>query len=174
MTEADQIIDLVLEAEDDETIKDILGPDYQEPLETEVTGEVYRQDRWADVEIGNKHFCVSYLTPVAVSDGGRVIRTDKNWSTSTIRHIKKWMEHIGFDVSRTPWPEVQRRFPETMPQQKLIELFRTEALRVKWTKRQAKTAAAVPYNKIVTGLRSDRDQRVELDPEHTPKRPWED
>jgi hypothetical protein len=175
MTEADKIVALVLEADEEgETIKDILGPEYQEPLPAEPSEKgVYRHDRWADVQVGDQHFCISYLTPVAYYSGSEVVRTEKQWSTSTVNHIKKWLDHIGFDVGRDNWQEVQRRFPKTMPQQALVELFKKESMRVKWTKREAKTMGAVPYNKIRTGLKSDREHRVELDPYHEPRREWE-
>jgi hypothetical protein len=174
MTECDKIVTLILEADEDETIKDILGPEYQEPLPQPAQGEVFRHDRWADVVVGDRHYCVSYLTPVAFYDpGSGVVRTERNWSTSTIRHIKMWLDHVGFDVSHEKWPEVQARFPKTMPQEQLVERFKQDALRVKWTKRQARKLDNLPYNKIRTGLRGGREDRVDVNPYHEPPKEWD-
>jgi hypothetical protein len=172
MTEHEKVVALVLEADDDETIKDILGPDYQEPPQP-AQGEVYRHDRWADVEIGDRHYCISYLTPVAVFENGvGVTRTERNWSSSTIRHIEKWLEHLGM-VFNQGWPEIEARFPRTMPQEELIKMFKEDSLRVKWSKRQARRLGAIPWQKIKTGLKSDSDDRVDVDPYHEPPKEWD-
>jgi len=153
------------ESEDDyETIKDILGdtePDEVTAEEPEVRGDVYRHDRWADVQIGDNHFCISYLTPVAVYLHGQGCHiTDRRWGTATSSHIVKWLDHIGFGDFRR-YSQVVAEIP-SMPQQDLINLFRKEAKRVRWTKRQIKKQGAVPYNNIRTGLASGSDERVDL------------
>lgn len=169
MKALDRLLYLVLEDEEDEggdeTIKDILGPNYMEPEPPEhLPGEVHRHDRWCDVEIGNDHFCISYLTPVAVFQQGQGMRiTDRNWSHATCNHIKKWMDHIGFGDTRQPWAQLRAKYP-SIPQEELIDLFRQQASKVKWTKRQARKQAAVPYNRIINGLKSARSDRVEIEP----------
>ncbi len=169
LTEHEKIVALVLEADDDETIKDILGPDYQEPLPQPAKGEIFRHDRWADVKIGNRHYCISYLTPVAYSDPDGVVRTAKHWSTSTLNHIRKWLAHLDYNTKN--WAEVQDRFPNTLPQEKLVEMFKQDALRVKWNKRQARKLDAVP-NKVPY-YKSDGDERVSVNPYHEPPKEWD-
>lgn len=176
MTEAEKIIALILEADEDDTIKDILGPEYHEPAAPTLSGSVYRHDRWADVEIGTRHYCISYLTPVAYfdPDGEHVVRTSRHWSNATLNHIKKWLDHIGFDTAKARWAEIEQRFPKTISQDALIAKFKEDALRVKWNKRQARTMGAVPYQKIRTGLKSASDERVDIDPYHEPRKEWEE
>lgn len=169
LTEHEKIVALVLEADDDETIKDILGPDYQEPLPQPAKGEIFRHDRWADVKVGNRHYCVSYLTPVAYTEGGKVVRTDRHWSSSTLNHIRKWLNHLGFNTRN--WGEVQELFPETVSQEKLVEIFKEDAQRVKWSKRQARKLDAVP-NKVPY-YKSGSEDRVNVNPYHEPPKEWD-
>lgn len=150
------------EEDDEETIKDILGVDYLEEPEdaAPVPGEVERFDRWADIKIGDKNFCVSYLTPVAVYIPGQgAMLTDRDWSPTTKRHIVKWMNHIGLGPAEgyRKYAEVAARFPE-VPQQELIDLFKRESKRVRWTKRQVRKAEKLPYRKMpfVKGGTQDR------------------
>jgi len=153
----------ILEADDEETIKDILGADYHEPPDQPEEGAVMRHDRWADVKIGDWNFCISYLTPVAYYEPGRgVTVTEKRWSNATLKHIMKWAEEIGFGGHRR-YAELEAR-AKTMPQEQMIELFKEKAGRVRWTKRQSKKLAAVPYNKIATGLKGGREDRIEIEP----------
>jgi hypothetical protein len=169
MTDAEDILKLLLEADegdDEETIKDILGNDYLEPPDPSPSGTVERFDRWANIGIGSRSFCISYLTPVAVYTSGEDVRlTDKNWSSSTARHIKKWLAHIGCINGRETWAQVQEMFP-TMPQQELIDLFNQEARTVQWTKRQAKTATS--FRQPEYGLKSSGDEHIRVDPYQSP------
>lgn len=150
---------------DDETIKDLLGSDYMEPMQP-LEGDVHRHDRWLDVKIGDYRFCISYLTPVAMispTEGG-VIRTDRNWSAATAKHIKKWLDYVGFYIGFDTWEEVKARFPKTIPQEELIAKFNELKRRVNWNKHQARKFGAVPYDKLLTGLRSDSEDRVRIEP----------
>lgn len=154
----------ILEADDEDTIKDILGADYQEPEQAPEEGEVERHDRWADVKMGDWNWCISYLTPVAFYEPGAGITvTQKRWSNATLNHIKKWADHIGFGGGFRRYADLEAR-AKTMPQEEMIELFRMRAGRVRWSKRHARKLAAVPYNKIQTGLKGDREDRVEIEP----------
>lgn len=131
------------EDDDDETIKDILGPDYLEkpPQEQPAAGEIERFGRWADVEIAGNHFCISYLTPVAVfmADGTGARITDRGWSSSTKRHITKWFNHIqlGPDEGYRRYSEIEAEYHK-MSQEDLIKLFKQQAARVDWNRRQTK------------------------------------
>ncbi len=60
-----------------------------------------------------------------------------------------------------------------MPQEQLLKMFKEDSLRVKWTKRQAKKLGNIPWQKIRTGLKSDSDERVEVDPHHEPPPAWD-
>ena len=151
--------------EDEETIKDILGPDYLEftPQELPQPGTVERFDRWANITIGDKNFCISYLTPVAVYIPGQgVLINDRGWSKTTKRHIVKWANHIGVGPSGgfERWAEVDKQYPK-VPQQDLINMFKEESSRVKWTKRQAKHATTFRTPAFWKGGSEDR---VSVDP----------
>lgn len=162
MNTADELLKAILEADDEETIKDILGADYMEPPTEPEEGEVERFDRWADIRIGrDRHFCISYLTPVAYYESGAGVKlTDRYWSNATLRHIVKWTQHIGLGDFRR-YSEIRDRYP-TIPQEELLRLFRRYASQVRWTKRQVRKAEGVPYNKIITGLKGGREDRIDM------------
>lgn len=150
--------------EDEDTIKDILGIDYLEGPQTlePAEGSIERVDRWADMQIGDNHFCISYLTPVAVYLSGEGIKlTDRYWSNATRRHIVKWANHIGAGGYRR-YAELADRCGE-IPQSDLIELFKQQATRVQWSKRQAKKLKKLPYRKILFFKGGDQD-RVSIEP----------
>jgi hypothetical protein len=153
----------ILEADDEETIKDILGADYHEPPDQPEHGEVVRHDRWANVKIGAWDFCISYLTPVAFYEPGAGITiTEKRWSHATLKHVMKWADDIGFgDFNHYAELEAHAKI---MPQEELIALFKQKAGRVDWTRRQSRGLAAVPYRRIAMGLKGGREDRVEIEP----------
>lgn len=167
MTEVEDILKFLLEVEDDdETIKDILGVDYLEPPPPEavVHGSVERFDRWADIQIGNNSFCVSYLTPVAAQLSGQgLMITDKDWSNATANHIKKWLEHTGNVPGATElkWSKLKRQLTR-VPQQDLIDMFKREVVRVMWTKQQAKRATTFRQPKY--GLKGGTEHRISVEP----------
>lgn len=157
--------------DDDETIKDILGVDYLEPPppESALRGEVDRFDRWADITIGNNSFCISYLTPVAARLTGQgLVITDKDWSNTTTRHIKKWLEYTGNvpDATERKWAELKRQLTR-VPQQDLIDMFKRESVKVMWTKQQANKATTFRPPKF--GLKGGTEDRVSVEPYHQPK-----
>lgn len=162
------ILRAILETEDDETIKDILGADYLEepPVPEPEEGFVDRHDRWADISIGDKHFCISYLTPVAVYLPGEGITvTTRDWSNATKRHIVKWTNEIGFgNYSR--YSEIQQAIDEgrvkEMDQRSLSELFKKWAARVHWSKRQARQAHQ--FRQPVYGLKGGTEDRIDVRP----------
>jgi hypothetical protein len=140
--------------EDEDDFKDL---EYEPP--PKLKGDVYRHDRWKAVRMGDDNFCVSYLTPVAVyKQGEGVFISDRTWSSSTAKHITKWLNHIGFDTGYDNWQQIKRRF-NTMPQMELVELFRAKAKQVDWTQRQARTLQTLPP---IAGLRSSSDYHVRL------------
>ena len=159
--------------DDDETLKDILGPDYMAPPEDKgVPSKVNRFDRWADIEIGDFNFCISYLTPVAVYEPGKGVKvTQKTWGPATCKHIVKWANYIGIG----PYGGGYRTYRElrqsphitTMPQEELTEMFKNHAKTVHWTKKEAKHATARPYtsNKHFPGLKSGYEDRIDIRPE---------
>jgi hypothetical protein len=166
MTQADKILTALLEADDEEDIKDLLGTGLGAPGSLG-RGKIYRQDRWKDVVMGEEHFCVSYLTPVAyyvhdihTADRDNVFISDNTWSSSTVRHIKKWLDHIGFDANE-PWKEVQRRFPKRISQEELTDKFKQLAEQYSWGNREAK-AFEPPHSKIRSGLKHS-DAAVRID-----------
>lgn len=172
MINAEDIVKRLLENEDEddaELLRDILHPgELEPPAEADLAkGSVERFDRWADITIGPYTFCISYLTPVAVYIPGQgVVLTDRHWSASTCRHISKWAKRCGYVEDTARWAAIEERFP-TMPQPELIELFRREANKVRWTRSQSRMAARVPG--IANGLRNDRDEQISLDPYQEPR-----
>ena len=173
MTSIERIVRAVLEADDDfdmgdEPAKDILGPNFGAgPDKGSKEGYVERHGRWADVAIGDDHWCISYLTPVAVFINGEgPFITEKYWSQATTKHIKKWAEEIGWGSGMT-WQEIQQR-AKRMSQQDLIDRFKKAQGLVKWTRRQADKLEKLPEIGYC-GLKSCRDDRVELEPYEEPE-----
>ena len=165
MISPDRLLRSILEADDDETIKDILGGDYlEEPKATPLQGRVDRHDRWADIQIGETNFCVSYLTPVAMFTSGiGITLTERRWSGSTLRHIIKWTNQLGIgpmggyrryaDIENGPHTKM-------MPQEELISIFKEEAKKVRWSKRQVRKASSLPS--AIPFLKGGGDERVHL------------
>jgi len=155
----------VCEAEDDdETIKDILGVDYLEPPQEAgpVVGNVDRHDRWANITIGNNHFCISYLTPVAVYISGKgVYLTDKFWSKTTSRHMAKWASEIGLGTDTLSYHSLAQNC-KRMTQDDITELFKREAQRVAWTKRHVKKSET--FRPPLMGLKAVGRHRISLYP----------
>jgi hypothetical protein len=164
MKEIEDLVEALLEdnGEDEETIKDILGGDPNEPPEpSHEEGRVERFDRWANVTIGQRQFCVSYLTPVAMYEPGKgVVITDRYWSNATWRHVVKWLNEIGMGPAGgyRRWSEVEPRYPR-MPQDELLQRFKELAQHVRWSKRQASAATRVPWNKMPF-CKSASDERI--------------
>jgi hypothetical protein len=151
------------EEDDEETIKDILGTDYLDEPEPEnlASGDIERHGRWADVRIGNSVFCISYLTPVAVYISGRgLFRSSKGWSATTKRHIVKWAMENGYVEDGARWNDVER-ISEVMDQSELIDLFKKESSRVRWTSKEARQMNRVPAPAFWKS--SDKD-RVQIEP----------
>ena len=159
----DQFIRALLEVDndDDQTIADILGADYREEPEPDYQqGEVDRHGRWADIKVGDKNFCISYLTPVAVYLPGEGVKiTDRYWSVTTAHHMVKWAKHIGMGFHN--WADMQERC-DSMPQVELLQMFKDAAQTVRWTKRQAKTAKN--YGNVEYGLKSSREDHIDVEP----------
>lgn len=144
---------------DDDTIKDILGSDYLEiNPNPEQRGEVDRHGRWADIEIGGRHFCISYLTPVAFTSGNRLTITARNWSVTTKKHIVKWANHLGLNYSSYAELEGMATY---MPQEELNLVFKQSAQRVRWSKKQVKASHRLPD--IPYGLKSTGEDHISLD-----------
>lgn len=54
-----------------------------------------------EVEIDDKTVLFSYKTPVAFHEAGiGYAKTDKYWSSTTTRHINKWLKACGYNASR--------------------------------------------------------------------------
>lgn len=165
MKEVDAIVKAILEVEDEENLQDLLGQDYAlaEPVPQGLPASVEVHDRWKDVTIGDAHFCISYLTPVAVSLPGRgVFLTDKQWGTSTSNHIRKWYSELFRPMS---YREVRGQC-EAMPQNELVELFKQWSRKALWTKKQSRAIDRLPTQ--VGGLKSDSAERVSVNP-HQPE-----
>lgn len=182
------IIRALLEAEDDdETIKDILGKDYYAPEpKPKKEGEIKRfhpsrkniaagndygvregNSRWADIRIGNNHYCVSYLTPVALwASGGELIRTNREWSNATKSHITLWAAYLLITDEVMRWKLFIQRFPKTMPQEELSRQFNQEAAQVDWTPQQRRHAEMLPPNQ---GLRDEYQDRIKVDKYREPE-----
>jgi len=160
MSYLDRIIAAVLEADDDfdDPAKELLGQDIEGIGSQE--GSVERHGRWADVEIGDDHWCISYLTPVAVFIHGRgLFITDREWSQATSNHIRKFANELGMGAKN--YAEVKQR-AKRMTQQDLIEKFKQDSGTVKWTARQSNQFRS--FRDTATGLKSDSDERVEIEP----------
>lgn len=171
MTEADKIVKAILEVEDEgeENLQDLLGQDYAlaEPVPQGLPAEVEVHDRWKDVRIGDVHFCISYLTPVAVYIPGQgVTLTDKQWSSSTSNHIRKWYNEILSPPHGDLSYKVIRAESSTMPQNELTELFRKQSKKALWTKKQARAIERLPRN-MERPLKSGTEHRVSVKP-HQP------
>src|SRR5208337_4459374 len=155
--------------DDDETIKDILGVDYLEPPQEAgpVVGNVDRHDRWANITIGNNHFCISYLTPVAVYISGQgVYLTDKFWSKTTSRHMAKWASEIGLGTDTLSYHSLAQNC-KRMTQDDITELFKRESSRVMWTNQQAHQATTFRQPKY--GLKGGTEHRISVEPYRRPK-----
>lgn len=169
MTEADKIVKALLEVEgDEENLADLLGADYAqtEPNPQGLPASVEVHDRWKDVTIGDVHFCISYLTPVAVSLPGRgVVITDKQWGSSTSNHIRKWYNSVFTPPEPVGYPDIRARC-EKMPQNELVELFKQYSKKALWTDKQSRAIDRLPSQ--VGGLRSGTAERVSVKP-HQPE-----
>lgn len=157
--------------DEDETIKDILGPDYYDPRPPTqaLPGSIERFGRWANVTIGGREFCISYLTPVAVYTPGEGIKfTQRDWSTTTSNHIADWAEEIGMtgpEGKRYKYGELKKRF-QRIPQEEITRMFKEESAKVNWSKKDMKAAERVPSN--------GRGYKY-VDPEHKVSLPrWEE
>ncbi len=54
-----------------------------------------------EIEIGDKTILFSYKTPVAYHEAGiGYAKTSKYWSSTTSRHINKWLKLNGYDENR--------------------------------------------------------------------------
>jgi len=172
MTQADKIVKAVLEVEegDEENLQDLLGHDYAlaEPVPQGLPAEVDVHDRWKDVKIGDVHFCISYLTPVAVYRPGlSVFLTDKQWSSSTSNHIRKWYNMLLSPPTGEYSYKQIRKESSTMPQSELTELFRKQSRKALWTKKQSRQIERLPSN-MERPLKSGHEERVSVQP-HEPE-----
>jgi hypothetical protein len=160
----------LLEAFDDdvELIKDIIGP--VGPPAAPKTGSVERFGRWANIKVGDKHFCISYLTPVAVYIPGQgIMFTDRDWSHSTALHIAKWAEEIGMtDIGGKAYTyrDIKKRF-KRIPQSEITDLFRQEASQVDWGKREMKRARK--FRPPVFYKEVEPEHKIELRPYQPPE-----
>jgi hypothetical protein len=135
---------VVLEDEDDDTLAAIMGDDTIPPAGAGMErGIVERFDRWANIQMGDYSFCVSYIVPVAVyiKNKGCFI-SDKKWSQTTNRHIQKWIKHTGGSADAET---------QTMPQAEITTLFKQQAKTMRWTSKQAKKATKRGVSLLPTG-----------------------
>jgi hypothetical protein len=160
------------EDDDEETIKDILGPDFYDPVPPQQpkSGSIERFDRWANVSIGDRNFCISYLTPVAVYIPGEgIMFTDRDWSTTTSRHIAKWAAEIGMTgQGGTPYKyaELKKRF-KRIPQIELTQMFKAESSQVAWSKKEMRQATK--FRPTAGYKYVDPEHKIELRPFEPPK-----
>lgn len=160
------------EFDDEETIQDILGKDYRDPAPAEkpLPGSIERFGRWTNVTIGNNHFCISYLTPVAVYIGGEGMKfTDRDWSPTTSNHIAAWAEEIGLtgpNGEKIPYREIKKKFPR-IPQEEITRMFKEQSAKVDWTRHDLKQADKMPMSGVRGYKYVDPEHRVGLRP-YTP------
>lgn len=158
------------EFDDEETIKDILGPDFNTPAPAANPqfGEVERFGRWANITVGNTQFCISYLTPVAVKVQGQPMEfTARDWSATTSNHIAKWAEEIGLtkaDGKPYKYVELKRMF-KRIPQEELNRRFKEEASKTDWSKQQRKQATSYRTPKGYKYV--DSEHKIDM-PRYTP------
>lgn len=162
------------EFDDEDTIRDIIGPDYVNPdaMPKPVYGEIERFGRWANVTIGNKDYCISYVTPVAVRIRGEGFKiTDRDWSTTTSNHMTKWAEEIGVtdeNGRRLKYRDFLQ-MGERIPQSEISRMFREDAKTVDWTHQQRKKVTAYP-DPVAGHKYVDTQDKIDL-PRYEPPQP---